>query len=85
MRKSVPGILLIALVAACSTPPAQNQMPQADASVMGRSFPPNSGAWHFSGQSWNNGIHFCEYMSGRNKVISRIESTERCPAEVTAP
>lgn len=86
MKKSIPGLLMAALLAACSTQGAQNNMPpMADAAAMAKTFPTGTGTWHFSDQRWDNGIHFCEYMSGRNKVISRVENNEACPAEVTAP
>lgn len=80
MKNTVFGILLIGLLAACSTPPAPQV--QADATVLAKTFPERSGTWHFSDQSWNNGIHFCEYRSGSNKVLTRIETFESCPSQV---
>ena len=86
MKKSIFGLLLAGFLAACSTPATQNNMPpMADASAMAKTFPPGSGTWHFADQRWKDGIHFCTYMSGRDKVISRVENNEACPAEVSAP
>lgn len=86
MKKSIPALLLAGFLTACSTPATQSNMPpMADASAMAKSFPTGSGTWHFADQRWDNGIHFCTYMNGRDKVISRIENNESCPAEVSAP
>ena len=84
MKKSFFGIALLASIAACSTQPVQEKV-QADAGVMAKTFPVGSGTWHYADQTWDNGIHFCTYMSGRNKVISRIETFESCPSQVDAP
>lgn len=80
MKKSALGLLLIGSIAACSTPPPKKV--QADPAVLAKSFPERSGTWHFSNQSWPDGIHFCEYQSGRNKVLTRIENFESCPSQV---
>jgi hypothetical protein len=85
MKKSIFGLLFMGFMTACSAPGTRNQMPPlADASAMAKSFPHGSGRWHFSDQRWDNGIHFCEYMSGRDKIITRIENNEACPSEVNA-
>ena len=86
MGKTICGLLLMGVIAACSTTSGKNQAPPlADASAIAKSFPHGSGTWHFFSQRWDNGIHFCEYMSGRDKIITRIENFEACPGEVTAP
>ena len=82
MKKIVLGTLVIVLMAACSTPPTPKV--QADAAALAKTFPEGSGTWHLADTRWDNGIHFCVYQNGRDKIFSRIETYESCPAQIGA-
>jgi len=81
MKNAALALLFICCLPGCSTPSTNQASDNANTSSVQSSGGGN--LMHYESQYWNNGIHFCTYTDGLDKVIKQIDNFEKCPSEVT--
>ena len=80
MKNSALVLFFICCLAGCSTPSTNQPGNNANTSVQSSG---GGNLMHYESQYWNNGIHFCTYTDGLDKVIRQIDNFEKCPPEIT--